>query len=1024
MQAFAQRQKPKQPQPQTAPETAKSVSRAAPASVPTHLLPRVQRNLGNESVPRSLRRKDAGTDPSSDAVPASGTASGNNLTRLAGPSRPLTIQTKLKVNTPGDAYEQEADQVSQQVMRTPTPQLQRACDCGGSCASCQKEQSGQQPARVQRKHFDSSGPGPAEAPPLVEKVLRSPGQPLDKATRDYMEPRFGRNFGHVRVHSDPEAAESARQVNANAYTARNHIAFSAGRLAPTTNAGRHLLAHELTHVVQQDPQQQDVQHRQSRLQRQPSKFSECTTCHTHASAGAYEPMSGSSGTASFLHPPDLYDWAKEEAWQTAVGHDRPTVIYSLLQRHDDKLLDAYWRFHIATSQYAGPPGPEWTKMVEELNQRATGMLVQEIKDTLRSGAIPSGSFYEGDKARIKQIEDNPDEEGLTLSIGMGAHDVFKPKREFAGLRVRSASPSLLYYEVIGHEHIYFGISQHDLRVKGGTAGLIAKEASKSKLFVDMWDAVSKFAKGALTAFASPAEMIVDTAAKIIDLLSLYTARRVKQEFGYDFPYTCLSSTCKQAEACLDSGNSVQKCQVTALREAVETATMVIPLYSQGRACLGGDPEACGSLAPIILGLMPKGGRALKTTELEGAISKAKRAELKTGATKMEEAPPAGLEAGKPLTQAEFEDAAIREAIGRPEANGPRFGKALDEEPPPPAAAKAPHEEPGSAAKTAKEATAEKAVHSEAERSHSEVTLSDGTHGIGPYDEGGEAGVLFCTSCSLLSKKLAEIVEGLPEGYEFKKDLSFLRDRFRGLDKQISGGRGRNIIKDPTIAANLDIATREAAQQLQRFAKEDPRLGKLLELDPKKLKSARKVWSTRFETENLSEAAKRGRDIEDLFDERQRLPQSEHEAGLAEDPKARMRTTKKASPGRVPRPFQRGNFAHRFAERFLGRDRLPRPNEAEVRVEFRDGTGDVIRVDRMIRNPVQGFLLEIKPAGESARIGRAQLPGRLEALQKEFPRRDGWQGEVVEYTPEDVRQWLGSEGVPAENIPALMQELGF
>jgi Domain of unknown function (DUF4157) len=947
---------------------------------------------------------------------------------------PWPIQAKLKVGAVDDPLEREADRVAERVMRMPDTWaaagafsksalgVQRKCACGGSCDDCKKQHDDEEHAHIQRTAAGPSSTRRMEAPPIVHEVLRSPGQPLDKATRNYMEPRFGRDFGSVRVHTDSAAAESAHQVNANAYTAGHHVAFGGGRFAPATNAGRQLLAHELTHVVQQEGQYGQS----GQLQRQPNQFSECTTCRSHMSGGTYEPMSGSSTS---LLPPlshsGMFEWVKEEAWQAAIGHDRPTVIYSLLQRHEDSALNAFWRFYIATSEWAGIPGPEWTRMVEELNQRAIGMLVQEIKDTLRSRAILKGSFYEGDRKRIKQIEDTPDEEGLSLSIGMGAHDVIKPKRELAGLRVRSASPNVLYYEVIGHEHIYFGISEYDLRVKGGTAALIAKEAaSGSELLVDLLDAVGKFAKGLLTAFASPVEMIIDTAAKIIDLLSLYTARRVKQEYGYDnFPYTCLSSTCKQAKTCLDGGNSVQDCQVTALREAVETATMVVPLYRQGRDCLGGDYEACGSIAPVILGFMPKGGRALKTAELEGAISKAKSAELKTGAPKIEEVPPAALEAGKPLTQAEFEDAAIREAIGRPEAHGRRFGKAMEEEPRP-AVTKAPHDEPGSPAKLETEAAAEEAVHSAAGRTHSEVTLSDGTHGIAPYEDGGEAGVLFCTDCSLLSKKLAEIVKGLPEGYEFKKDLAFLRDKFHGLDEQISGGRGKKIIKDPVVAANLDIATKEAAKQLQRFAKEDPRLGKLLELDPKKLKSARKVWSTRFETENLTEAAKRSRDIEDLFAEKQRLPESEHEAGLTEDPKARARITKKASPGRVPRPFERGNFAHRFAERLLGRDRLPRPNEAEVRVEFRDGTGDNIRVDRMIRNPVQGFLLEIKPAGESTIIGRAQLPGRLEALQREFPRRDGWRGEVIDYTPEDLREWLESEDVPAENIPALMEELGF
>lgn len=89
------------------------------------------------------------------------------------------------------------------------------------------------------------------APSLVREVMNSPGQPLDSETRSLMEPRFGYDFSGVRVHSDGAAAESARAVSANAYTAGNHVAFAPGRYAPESTSGRQLIAHELTHVVQQ-----------------------------------------------------------------------------------------------------------------------------------------------------------------------------------------------------------------------------------------------------------------------------------------------------------------------------------------------------------------------------------------------------------------------------------------------------------------------------------------------------------------------------------------------------------------------------------------------------------------------------------------------------------------------------------------------------------------------------------------------------------------------------------------------------
>ena len=102
------------------------------------------------------------------------------------------------------------------------------------------------------------------APALVEQALRSSGEPLDRLTRAEMEGRFGRDFGPVRVHSDAPAAASASEIDARSYTAGNHIVFAAGEYAPATGAGRALLAHELTHVVQQAGSMQVIQ-------RQPKK---------------------------------------------------------------------------------------------------------------------------------------------------------------------------------------------------------------------------------------------------------------------------------------------------------------------------------------------------------------------------------------------------------------------------------------------------------------------------------------------------------------------------------------------------------------------------------------------------------------------------------------------------------------------------------------------------------------------------------------------------------------------------------
>lgn len=162
----------------------------------------------------------------------------------------LGLQTKLEVSEPGDIYEQEADRISEQIIRMPEPQ--RACPCGGGCPKCQTEQPGQEHARVQPKRLDAGDSGHVHVPPIAQKAVSSPGQPLDAASRAFFEPRFGYNFGNVRVHNSEQAARSARDQQARAYTVGRHIVFGAGEHSTHSTQGRLLLAHELTHVVQQN----------------------------------------------------------------------------------------------------------------------------------------------------------------------------------------------------------------------------------------------------------------------------------------------------------------------------------------------------------------------------------------------------------------------------------------------------------------------------------------------------------------------------------------------------------------------------------------------------------------------------------------------------------------------------------------------------------------------------------------------------------------------------------------------------
>lgn len=137
-------------------------------------------------------------------------------------------------------------------MSSPSSLLQRKCACGnhttvgGKCDKCKKQS-------LQRASLSPRGrgtEGKGKVPPIVHEVLRSPGQPLDVATRTFMEPHFEHDFSQVRVHTDAKAAESAKSIDALAYTVGRDIMFGISQYAPATSEGKKLLAHELTHVVQ------------------------------------------------------------------------------------------------------------------------------------------------------------------------------------------------------------------------------------------------------------------------------------------------------------------------------------------------------------------------------------------------------------------------------------------------------------------------------------------------------------------------------------------------------------------------------------------------------------------------------------------------------------------------------------------------------------------------------------------------------------------------------------------------------
>ncbi|CAN5180822.1 hypothetical protein BH09BAC6_BH09BAC6_30940 [soil metagenome] len=163
------------------------------------------------------------------------------------------FQPKLTINQPNDVYEQEADHMADKVMRMADPAavqpgffkpatnaVQRKCQ------ACEEEEK-----HVHRKESNSAEVHSNELGNYVNS-LGSSGQAMPESSRKFFEPRFGHDFSNVRLHTDSVAAKSAQSINALAYTTGNNIVFNSGQYSPESHSGKRLMAHELTHVVQQN----------------------------------------------------------------------------------------------------------------------------------------------------------------------------------------------------------------------------------------------------------------------------------------------------------------------------------------------------------------------------------------------------------------------------------------------------------------------------------------------------------------------------------------------------------------------------------------------------------------------------------------------------------------------------------------------------------------------------------------------------------------------------------------------------
>ena len=264
------------------------------------------------------------------------------------------IQAKLTISQRDDPYELEADDVADKIMRMSDMPgtMRRKCACGGAvgpdgeCAECHKKR-----LSLQRKAEDTqlgANQNPS-VPSIVNEALRSPGRPLDSATRFFMESLFGNDFSQVRVHEDRSATKAASSIQARAFATGHDIVFGSGQYAPSTPDGKRLLAHELSHVVQQ--QERPLT---GVLQRQEANAEPASPTPTTASPSDDAGKAPASTNAAAV-PPSAADAHSRDSIKKALDSGDPSDVKEIKNFAAASLADKFILIRILLSQgWVGP----------------------------------------------------------------------------------------------------------------------------------------------------------------------------------------------------------------------------------------------------------------------------------------------------------------------------------------------------------------------------------------------------------------------------------------------------------------------------------------------------------------------------------------------------------------------------------------------------------------------------------------------------------------------------------------------
>jgi hypothetical protein len=323
------------------------------------------------------------------------------------------LRAKLTVGAPNDIHEQEADRVADTVLSpSPAAVAQRKCGCGGSasnsgevCASCADAQ------KIQAKPNGSNQQNTPTTGILGGNGFGR-GRPLDSEIRSFMETRFNRDFCDVRVHTDTQAAATAASINARAFTLNNDVVFAEGQYKPSSDHVKRLIAHELTHVVQQG---QALQH--AVIQRQT----------TAATAGADSAPPTPPAQATPPAPPAQPASTSTTALIVEDSTDNPEPHQMKRSQFLSQVrgaVNSAAEQALSTSPWAAMVRPQVSQQIESAFSASGGMNASTLEQSIRqqvpgaAGITTASAFIPliAEQARQRVVEALPKEDAGTGAL--------------------------------------------------------------------------------------------------------------------------------------------------------------------------------------------------------------------------------------------------------------------------------------------------------------------------------------------------------------------------------------------------------------------------------------------------------------------------------------------------------------------------------------------------------------------------------------------------------------------------------